>query len=105
MDKFLIDLAANTAADSITVEWLGYYREELRFHANIGVIDSTQPHGWASYRGAGPTAEAAILAARAEQAKAAWHLSEAEMVALVIEDDRHDARMAEADAAAEQRAA
>lgn len=81
VQKFLTDLASLCEADSITVEWRGYFRLDGRFHVRIGRLDRTQPHGWATFYGHGPTVEAAMGAAMAEfRAVPAGETSEAEEI-------------------------
>ena len=64
MDKFLTDLAAYVGAETITVEWRGYWHnDDGRFLVTLWLRDDAQPHGWRAYEGTGPTVESAMSAA------------------------------------------
>lgn len=69
-DKFLTDLAGLTQADSIQIEWRGYFQEASRFEVSIGRLDETKPHRWAQGYGTGATVDEAMANARSDYAVA-----------------------------------
>lgn len=64
-DKFLTDLAGLTEADSVRINWRGYFDEDQRFEVSIGQLDKTMPYGWRNGYGTGATVEEAMAKARA----------------------------------------
>jgi hypothetical protein len=65
-DKFLTDLAGLTEADSVRIDWRGYFDADNRFEVCIGQLDNTMPHGWRQAYGTGATVEEAMAKARAD---------------------------------------
>lgn len=64
-DKFLTDLAACHAADSVTVSYRAYAEAETKFHVSIGRMDSPNENPWNLHYGYGATVDEAMAKARA----------------------------------------
>ena len=75
-DKFLTDLAGLTEADSVRIEWRGYFDADNRFEVSIGQLDNTMSYGWRLGYGRGATVDEAMAKARADLM--ASHAQEAE---------------------------
>ncbi len=66
-DKFLTDLAGLTQADSIQIEWRGYFQEASRFEVSIGRMDSPLENPWTLIQGYGATVDLAMADAMAKR--------------------------------------
>lgn len=75
-DKFLTDLAGLTEADSVRIEWRGYFDADNRFLVCIGRMDSPLENPWTLIQGYGATVDLAMADAMAK--RAAHYAQEAE---------------------------